>query len=309
MKKLMHMLIRFWKVFFLTVWEIVKEMRTVRGIIALIFSYIMYHGWAVFFVAFGTIVGNAWMIGIGSAVMLFWLGPGTPVIPLIIVTALFIQRYMLFDKKNMVNIVDKWKELNAKEKTDDQYKDIKDEMSLLNVYDKIIINDSQDKVVQKEELAFSKRKVTFDDFIDTSDFEGERISLQCEKTIPANPSKNYVPAYELHIMRDREIVGHINLRIGHTRALYYGGHIGYSINEAYRGHGYTVEACKLVSKIAKKHQMKTLFISNAYTNKASIRVCQKLGAKYVRTVLLPEDHEMKKEGLTYINIWRWDIRK
>ena len=107
----------FWKVFFLTVWAIIKEMRTVRGILALIISYVIYHGWAVFFVAFGTIVGNGWMIGIGTAVMLFWLGPGTPVIPLIIVTALIIQRYVLFDKKNMINIKDKWIELNEKEKT------------------------------------------------------------------------------------------------------------------------------------------------------------------------------------------------
>ncbi len=114
--------VRFWKVFCLTVWAIIKEMRTVRGLFALIISYIIYHGWAVFFVAFGTIIGNAWMIGIGTAVMLFWFGPGTPVIPLIIVTALFIQRYILFDKKHMVNIKDKWIELNNIEKAKDHEK-------------------------------------------------------------------------------------------------------------------------------------------------------------------------------------------
>ena len=116
--------IRFWKVFFLTVWEIIKEMRTFRGILALIISYVIYHGWAVFFVSFGTFTGNAWMVAIGSAVILFWFGPGTPVIPLIIVTALLIQRYILFDKKNMINIKEKWIELNNKEKQKDESRDI-----------------------------------------------------------------------------------------------------------------------------------------------------------------------------------------
>ncbi len=122
---MLHKFIRFWKVFFLTVWAIIKEMRTVRGIIALLISYMIYHGWAVFFVVFGTIVGNAWMVGVGTAVILFWFGPGTPVIPLTIITALAIQRFILFDKKNMTNIKDKWIELNEKEnhKDEDHFED------------------------------------------------------------------------------------------------------------------------------------------------------------------------------------------
>lgn len=127
MIKLWHKFARFWIVFALTVWEIIKEMKSVRGIVALLISYTLYHGWAVFFVAFGTITHNAWMIGVGSAVMLFWFGPGTPVIPLIIVTALFIQRYLLLDKKNMINIKDKWIELNEKEKTKEKKHDQQDD--------------------------------------------------------------------------------------------------------------------------------------------------------------------------------------
>ena len=122
MKKLWHKFSRFWIVFGLTVWEIIKEMKSVRGILALFISYMIYHGWAVFFVAFGTITHNGWLVGVGTTVMLFWFGPGTPVIPLIIVTALFIQLYILFDKKNMFSIKDKWKALNQKEKEKEQKK-------------------------------------------------------------------------------------------------------------------------------------------------------------------------------------------
>lgn len=102
----------FWVKFFKVVWAVIKSMNTFRGYLALFIAYLIYHGWAVFFVFFGSIVGNAWMIGIGTAVILFWFGPGTPVIPLIIVTALFIKKYILFDRKHHVNIREEWKKLN-----------------------------------------------------------------------------------------------------------------------------------------------------------------------------------------------------
>ncbi len=46
--------------------------------------------------------------------MLFWFGPGTPVIPLVLVTALFIQRYIFMDQTNRMNLKDKWIELKYK---------------------------------------------------------------------------------------------------------------------------------------------------------------------------------------------------
>ncbi len=119
-KNLWHKFIHFWIKFFKVVWAVVKSMNTLRGYIALFLAYVIYHGWALAFVVIGTVVGNGWMIGIGSAVLLFWFGPGTPVIPLIIVTALFIQRYLLFDKSHSVNIMDKWKELTEAEKEQEE---------------------------------------------------------------------------------------------------------------------------------------------------------------------------------------------
>jgi len=89
-------------------------MKSVRGLIALFLSYMIFHGWAVVIFVLGTITRNAYLIGLGTAVILFWFGPGTPVIPLIIVTALFIKRYLLLDKKHRVNLREKWKELNQK---------------------------------------------------------------------------------------------------------------------------------------------------------------------------------------------------
>ncbi len=110
----MKTFIDFWKKFFLMVWEIIKSMNSLRGLIALFISYMIFHGWAVIALLLGSLSGNAYLIGLGTAVILLWFGPGTPVIPLIIITALFIRRYVLFEKKEKLDLKTKWKELNEK---------------------------------------------------------------------------------------------------------------------------------------------------------------------------------------------------
>lgn len=110
----MKKIIVFWKLFFLMVWEIIKSMRSIRGLLSLLMSYMIFHGWAVLFLGIGIVSSNGWLIGLGSAVILFWFGPGTPVIPLILITALFIQRYILMDQRNKFKLKDKWIELKNK---------------------------------------------------------------------------------------------------------------------------------------------------------------------------------------------------
>ena len=114
----MKAFIRFWKNFFIMVFEIVKSMRSIRGLISLCIAYMLYHGWAVLFLLIGILSSNAWLIGAGTAVILFWFGPGTPLIPLILITAMFIQRYILLDVSYKVNLKQKWIELNQKKKED-----------------------------------------------------------------------------------------------------------------------------------------------------------------------------------------------
>lgn len=105
---------RFWVHFFIMVWEIIKSMKSVRGLISLFIAYMIFHGWALIFFIIGVLSGNGWFLGVGTAVMLFWFGPGTPVTPLILVTAIIIQRYILMDQSNTISIKQKWKELNEK---------------------------------------------------------------------------------------------------------------------------------------------------------------------------------------------------
>lgn len=96
------------------VWEIIKSMRTLRGLIALFISYMMFHGWAVVLLLLGTMIANPIWIAIGTTVILFWLGPGTPIIPLVIFVAFVIKRYIFLDKSERMNFRNLWKELNEK---------------------------------------------------------------------------------------------------------------------------------------------------------------------------------------------------
>jgi len=118
----MKKFILFWKLFFLMVWEIIKSMQSIRGLLSLLISYMIFHGWAVLFFILGIVSSNGYLIGLGSAVILFWFGPGTPVIPLILITALFIQRYIFLDRKHKIKLKDQWIELKNKEYFKDKNK-------------------------------------------------------------------------------------------------------------------------------------------------------------------------------------------
>ena len=154
---------------------------------------------------------------------------------------------------------------------------------------------------------------TFDGFIDVPTLSNGDIYLVCTEKQPANPEKNWCPGYAFAICKNGEKIGDANLRIGygsgpHNDNLYYGGQIGYAINETHRGNNYAVEACKLLIPVAKAHNMSKLLITNNYTNIASRRVCEKLGAKLVAgMVRLPEYNDMYKEGRRFSNIFEWDI--
>ena len=112
---MLNKLMRFWKNFFIMIWEVIKSMKTLRGLISLFISYMIFHGWAVLFLMIGLLLGNVWFTAVGTAVVLFWFGPGTPFFPLTLITALLIQRYLLLDHTNKIEIKKKWKELNDKE--------------------------------------------------------------------------------------------------------------------------------------------------------------------------------------------------
>lgn len=154
---------------------------------------------------------------------------------------------------------------------------------------------------------YNSLPLKFNDFIDLPELSDGVIYLVCTGKYTANPEKKIVPAYHFAVCMGSEKIGGIDLRIGYTNGLYYGGQIGYGIDEKYRGNGYAGRACRLLLPVAKAHNMTKLLITNNHTNTASRRVCEKLGTKLLRVARLPEWHDLYQRGQRFSNIYEWSV--
>ena len=145
-------------------------------------------------------------------------------------------------------------------------------------------------------------------FLDTDFLKNDEVQLVLERTAEGNPSKNWVPAYHFAICSlDGTKMGSCDLRIGYNERLYYGGNIGYGIDEAYRGHHYAGKACLLLFELAKKHHMPYVIITCNPNNQASRKTCEYAGGKLLEIAELPDWHNMREEGETEECIYRFDL--
>ena len=146
-------------------------------------------------------------------------------------------------------------------------------------------------------------------FLNTDFLENEEVKLVVERLADGNPDRNWVPAYYFHICNlHGTIMGTCDLRMGYNVGLYYGGHIGYSINEEYRGHHYAAKACKLLFSLAQKHGMDFLYITCNPDNIASRKTCEYLQGEFIGIVELPEDNDMRvNDGETHKCIFKFNL--
>lgn len=139
--------------------------------------------------------------------------------------------------------------------------------------------------------------------------DGE-IEVVVKDTVPPDNERGYISGYEftVRLPDDHKPVGRVNLRIGNTeRILKYIGHIGYGIEEKYRGHHYAAKACHLVKQVALDHGLNTLWITCNPDNQPSRRTCEVLGCEFVEIIDLPEDIDMYRRGERQVCRYRWDI--
>ena len=139
--------------------------------------------------------------------------------------------------------------------------------------------------------------------------DGDLELILVEKT-PADPVKGYVPGYEFEMRHPGmpAILGVIRLRIGSAAKLRYPGHIGYEVNEKFRGHRYAARSCQLIAPFAQAHGLRTVWLTVDPKNIPSQRTCAIIGAKYVETVRIPKDHEMYAHGARYRRRYRLDLK-
>jgi predicted acetyltransferase len=94
-----------------------------------------------------------------------------------------------------------------------------------------------------------------------------------------------------------EIAGAISLRIGDTEDLrLYLGHIGYGVHPPARGRHLAERSCRLLVPLARRHGMSEIWITCNPDNTPSRRTCERLGARYIETVDIPEGHVMHQRG-------------
>jgi RimJ/RimL family protein N-acetyltransferase len=165
----------------------------------------------------------------------------------------------------------------------------------------------EDWDIRKEIEYYNRLPCYFENFIEVPNLSNREIYLVCIEKQPGNTEKKWVPGYEFAICKGGQKVGRINLRIGYVDSLYYGGQIGYDIDEEYRGNGYAGQACRLLLPVAKAHKMEKLLITNNVDNTSSKRVCEKLGARLVRVAPLPEWHDLYARGQRFSNIYEWNV--
>lgn len=146
-------------------------------------------------------------------------------------------------------------------------------------------------------------------FLETDFLEDGEIRLVVNRLDEGNPERNWVPAYHFYICDPNgSKMGICDLRIGYTEGLYYGGHIGYTVYEEYRGHHYAAKACKLLFLLAKKHGMEYLYITCNPDNTASRKTCEYLKGEFLGIKELPEDNDMRiNDGETRECIFKFDL--
>ena len=134
-------------------------------------------------------------------------------------------------------------------------------------------------------------------FLDTAFLKDEEIRLVLEKTVEADPAKDWLPAYHFAICDLAGTkMGACDLRIGHNEGVYYGGNIGYGVGEPHRGRHYAGKACLLLFQLAKKHGMDYLYITCNPENTASRKTCEYAGGVLEGVVDVPEDNDMYQRG-------------
>jgi predicted acetyltransferase len=97
--------------------------------------------------------------------------------------------------------------------------------------------------------------------------------------------------------RSRAPMGSINLRIGNSAHLQlYAGHVGYFVDEAYRGNRYASRALRLLMPMARELGLDPLWVTCDPENIASRRTCELAGARLVEIVDVSEACIIRRSG-------------
>lgn len=111
----------------------------------------------------------------------------------------------------------------------------------------------------------------------------EKMHLELIEYVHENLPRGFSPYFLYHIIVNNDVVGSLVLREGSLEERYFDGHIGYHIEEEYRGHHYAYQACLLLED----NLQDDVILTCDPHNKASQRTIEKLGAVFLETKPIP----------------------
>ena len=132
------------------------------------------------------------------------------------------------------------------------------------------------------------------------------VSLRFVKVVPGEPSRGLVYYYHFQILStDGSDVGHINFRVGDTdHVLLCAGHIGFQILEQFRGHGYAAEACRAIAPLIRSIYDEVTITCDP-ENHASRKTIERLGARFVDEITVPQTDPAYRGGARRKRRYRW----
>jgi predicted acetyltransferase len=132
------------------------------------------------------------------------------------------------------------------------------------------------------------------------------VTLRFDKIMPGDASRGFVPYYHFRILvAGGQDVGHVNFRVGDTEHVRVtAGHIGFTILEPFRGHGYALQACRAIAPFVRSIY-DAVTITCDPDNHASRRTIERLGASFVDEVSVPPHDPHYQRGSRSKRRYRW----
>jgi predicted acetyltransferase len=136
--------------------------------------------------------------------------------------------------------------------------------------------------------------------------EGAQVRLRFDRFAPADPKHGLVPYYHYRIcLPDNTDIGHINFRIGNTpHILLAAGHIGFAVSPSHRGRSLSYHACITLAPFVRSIYPAVILTANP-DNHASLRIIERLGARFVDEVAVAPDDPHYASGAKCKRRYEW----
>ena len=122
---------------------------------------------------------------------------------------------------------------------------------------------------------------------------GSEIDLRLRDRSGPDRSCGTLETYTWHICLSgsRGTIGYVSIRMGESPELYYLGHVGYRVEEEYRGHGFAGKAVRMLLPQMRRLGLRSLVITTDTDNAPSRLTCERLGCLLERVTAVPERYQ------------------